>query len=282
MHWLFFAAISIFFLSIANVLQRVLMKEDKSDPTAYSIVFGFLLTAIIGSISLIKGFQMPPITQYPLQFLLVGVLYGFGTVFVFKALKHIGASEVTIIGASRSLVTILFSIMLLHEAYNVQKWIGAFLIIAAVILVADTRKGFKLHKGVGFALLYALFYGLAVVNDTFLLRHSELLSYVTASSIIPPLLILSVYPKSVFAMKQFLDLKLFMKIFVMSLFYSIAAIAFFTAISIGAGASQMGPANQASVVLTVIFAALFLKERKNLPLKLVAAVLVSIGVVLLR
>ena len=82
MNWLIFALISVIALSISNVLQRVLMKDDKSD--------AFFCAAIISLFALWRGFIMPPITRLPLNFFLLTVLYGSGTVFIYDAfiLKH--------------------------------------------------------------------------------------------------------------------------------------------------------------------------------------------------
>lgn len=43
MTWLTLALASAFFFALAAILQRVLMKDDKSDPVAYAFVFQFLI-----------------------------------------------------------------------------------------------------------------------------------------------------------------------------------------------------------------------------------------------
>jgi len=47
-------------------------------------------------------------------------------------------------------------------------------------------------------------------------------------------------------------------------------------------ASQIAAINQAQVIITVLLAVLLLKEKDNLLRKLIAAVLVTIGVILVR
>ncbi|PIP14841.1 hypothetical protein COY88_02205 [Candidatus Roizmanbacteria bacterium CG_4_10_14_0_8_um_filter_35_28] len=82
------------------------MKDDKSD--------AFFCAAIISLFALWRGFIMPPITRLPLNFFLLTVLYGSGTVFIYKALQYIEASEATILTASRSIITILSALIFLH------------------------------------------------------------------------------------------------------------------------------------------------------------------------
>jgi len=50
----------------------------------------------------------------------------------------------------------------------------------------------------------------------------------------------------------------------------------------GANITQLSPIGRASIIITVILSALFFGERKQLARKVISAVLVSIGVLLLR
>ncbi|MBI3342051.1 EamA family transporter [Candidatus Curtissbacteria bacterium] len=61
-----------------------------------------------------------------------------------------------------------------------------------------------------------------------------------------------------------------------------SAIFFYSSIEFGASASQAGPILQSTVIVTVILAAIFLKERDHLLKKIISAVLVTIGVLLMR
>lgn len=68
---------------------------------------------------------------------------------------------------------------------------------------------------------------------------------------------------------------------ILDICYGAAAIFFYTAIEKGANASQITPILQATVIITVILAAIFLKERDHLVKKFICAVLVTIGVILI-
>lgn len=46
---------------------------------------------------------MPPVQELWLNFTLIAVLYTAGTLFLFKALQSIGASEAAIIASSRAI-----------------------------------------------------------------------------------------------------------------------------------------------------------------------------------
>ncbi|MBI5123203.1 hypothetical protein HZA75_05080 [Candidatus Roizmanbacteria bacterium] len=74
MTWLYYIILSIFAGSIANLLNKILMKDDKSDPMLSSILFQFLLAFFFFLLSLIKGFVMPSIFIYPLNFSQITIL----------------------------------------------------------------------------------------------------------------------------------------------------------------------------------------------------------------
>lgn len=282
MNWLTYSLISLTLLSISNVLQRVLMKDDKSDAYAYSFVFQMLAAFIIFLFSLIEGFRLPPVAVQPFNYMLMGVLYGLGTVFIFQALRHLESAEVTIITAVRAFVTIVAAVFFLREPFTLVNLAGALLIFSAVVLVTFKKEKFKFNTGVWYSLGMALCYGLAVVNDRFLLTSAvDTVSYVSISFLFPGLFIFAIKPNVLKKLDTFFQPKVFKPMLIMSLLYSLAAISYFTAFAKGATASQAAPIQQSSVILTVLLAAVFLGERGGLAKKLVGAVLVFIGVLLL-
>jgi len=269
------------FAAIASLLQKVLMKDDKSDPHAYSIAFQLLGSAIVATFALSHGFVMPPISAYPINFLLLAVLYGCGTLCLFNAYKHLEASEVTIVTSVRAVVTIVSAVVILGEVFSLQKGLGTVLILASVFIISERVGKIKLNKGMLYAFGMAVFFGLAITNDTYLLKHVDLYSYVTIGFLLPGLFLAVVKPKKLLELKPFLKARTFGKMFVFTSFYAASALCFYQAINNGANASQATPVLQSTVIVTVILAAIFLKERDKILKKILCAILVTIGVVLL-
>lgn len=283
MTWLFFAIASVVAVSISNILQRVLMKEEDSDPASYSIAFQFICTVIVGAYALWRGFVMPPPSGLYLNFILGGVLYGVGVLFLFKALQTLESSEEVVITSSRVLITIITAILFLGESFSFQKGIGTVLILAAVILVSVTKSKFVFDRGVIYALAMALCFGLAVTNDAFILGNGvDAVSYTAIMFLLPGIVLLIARPRALTRMGHFLQPKVLRRMLLMCAFYSVAAVSFFIAIEKGADASQIAPINQAQVVMTVLLAAIILKERDYLFRKLLAAMMVLAGVLLIK
>lgn len=280
MPWFFYAIISVFGTALANIFQKILMKDDKSDPVVFSITFQFLLFVLTFIFALFKGFVLPPLLTHWLYFVLGAVLYAFAVITNFYAVKKTDVSNVVIIGTMSSITTIIFAVLLLNDDFSLIKSLGTGLIILSIIILYKNRK-FEFDQGFYYALLSAILFGLAVVNDAFILKSYDAISYTPVMSLLPGFVMGAIYQKKLPKIHTVLTGKRFQNIFLLSLFYSIAAVCFYLAIVSGGNASQVSPINRASIIVTVLLAAILLKEREHLLRKFLSAILVTVGVLLL-
>lgn len=283
MLWFYLVLFSVLGTAIANIYRRIAMKYDKSDALASAILFQVMGTVVVGIFAFSHGFVLPPIAHYPFNFLLATVLWGFATLSLFKASHYLEASETAIIAAASSVVTIISSVVVLHEHFGFVYIIGTVLIMISVFYITHSTKKMTLNKGTFFALAYCLLAGLANTNDAFMLKysHSDTLSLLTVGFFLPGVFYVLIKPSIVKKIKPLLVFSHFSKVFLLTFCYSLAAIAYFFAISIGGQASQVSPINQSSIILTVLIGALFLNERDHLLKKVICTLLVTVGVILL-
>lgn len=281
MLWFYLISLSTLFLAIANLLQRTLMKEEQSDPFAYAIVFQLIVASIISVGAFYKGFPLPPLQPLIPFLILMGVLYALANISFFRAFQLSEASDVSVIASSSSLFTLMVAVPFLGETLTHQKLLGTFLVILGIFLVSWKKKHFKFQKGHLFALLAAVLFGVALVNDAYLLRSFDVYSYNVVGFVLPPLIIMMLKPRSVKKIKLFLHKERLVKMLILGFLYAVAAITFGFSYQTGGEASQIGPISRSSAIITVLLAALFLKERDSLLNKVVGAISVTIGVVLL-
>jgi len=154
--------------------------------------------------------------------------------------------------------------------------------LVSVVLISNVKKGFKFNKGVIYALAVGLFYGLAVVVDAFNIKHFDAISYAVIMAFLPGIILLLLNPKAVKGFGVVKNLSFLKKMGTLGFFYSGQAILYFLALAVGGKASQIGPISQAQVIVTVVLAVILLKEKDNLLKKIIAAILVTIGVILMR
>lgn len=281
MDWLLLTLLSVFVVSIANILQKVLMKDEKSDPYSYALVFQFLIAILSLPIAMVQGFQIPIINSNLVFLVIAAALWGGTAVFLFKALQVMEASEVTILSSIRVVITIIASILFLQESFNVLNVLGTILILVSILLVTNLNKGIKFNKGIFYTLVMALFSGLAIVADGFNTKNYDAASYSTIVNFLTATILLIIYPKVLKQWNNYTKPNFLKMMLPLAVFSTIQGLAYLMALAVGGNTSQVGTIRQASIIVTVILAVIFLKERDYLGRKLIAAILVTCGVVLL-
>ena len=283
MSWQILILISVVLYSISVLLQRVLLRQNESRPVAYAMFFQFLTGIVLGVVGFLFADMSLPSNFSDLfwNLILMVILYGFSYIFIFRSLKQIEASKFSILFSTRAFFTVLASSLVLKELLTGTQFLGALLIFSGVILVNLKSSKFSFDKGSLFALLAAFAFGSANTNDRFLLGSFNIYPYITIGFIAPSLLMAAVYPKELKHIKIFLDKKILKKMLILSVLYAFNAVAFFAALQKSDNSSQVASVNLTSVIATVVLAAIFLKERDNLPKKVIGAILSFVGLLLL-
>ncbi|OGM20127.1 hypothetical protein A2714_01050 [Candidatus Woesebacteria bacterium RIFCSPHIGHO2_01_FULL_38_9] len=282
MSWFVLALIAIGTTSITTLIARVLMREEESNPIASAIVFQFMLCVFVAIFTFSLGkFAWPPPDVSILRFLLSAFLWTGSTFFSFQAIKLLGAGETTIIISASAVISIILGVLFLNEVLTLTIIFGFIFILGAVLIVNSEKLSFNSKRGVTFSLLVALFSGIAVVNDAYILKSYEAFSFTTIMSFLPGVILALAFPKEIVKIKKILKSREIRWMIVLTFFYAIQAVSYYLAYQGGAPISTLATLTKASIVVTVILAAIFLKERSNLPKKAVAAAMVTIGAILL-
>lgn len=279
--WQFLVSISISSVAIATLLQKMLLKDDGSDPIAYSIVFQIFTAIIIGIYILFTGFHLPNIVLLWPNLLAMIFLYAIAGIFSFKSIHFIEASEFTIVYSARSLWAIFTAVLFLSEHFLLLQFIGIFLVLVSIVMVSYKERKFVINKGTWWGLVAACATGIAFVNDAYILRTSSVISYEFLAFLLPALAIWLFNPKSTKHMKKFFHGPTLFKTFLFALLYAIGAFAIYTAYTVARNAAELMAVSQLSTIITVLLAIVFLKESSNLFKKLIAAAIAFAGVVLI-
>lgn len=281
MSWQILLAASIILGSLATILQKVLMKDDKSNPAALAIFFQIIMAVFVLILALFTGgldfadvFRIIP--NLVIMTFLIGPFY----LFIFRSLALIDASEFIVILATRPLFTILASTVFLGEGLTAKQFLGVVLILVSITIV--TMDHFKIHFGKGefFAILAAAAVGFANTNDRIVLQSFPLVPYLLLSAILPMVFLTMMEYRSVPKIKEFLKPKKFLKTLLMAFFQFAMIITFLGALKVGQNSSQIASMGELNIILTVLLSVILLKERKNLVRKLAGAGLSFIGLIL--
>lgn len=282
MTWFFWIMFSVFTTAAANIFQRVVMREKDNDPYGTNIIFLFATALMTGLFALSKGFILPPLGTYPWNFFASAFLWGAGSLLLFYAYQILGSSEIAIISSFGAVVTIIASILFLGETVTFQQIVGTILILSSIWIITKKKDMSFKGKGMLYALIVTILFGLAVTNDAFILKTYDAVSYTPVSLFFPALLLLLIKPLSIFSFRRLKNLKYSRNMFMLTFFYSVQAVAYYVALQISGNSSQIAPIYKSNIIVTVLLAVIFLKEKEHLTLKLISTLLVTIGVLLIK
>ncbi|WKZ30494.1 MAG: GRP family sugar transporter [Candidatus Dojkabacteria bacterium] len=279
--WQLFILLHAALASVSTTFQRWVLKDKSVVPEYFSAWFQIAGAVIFGILWLIvRGFSIPDVSGYWQNILLSGVLYAAGTIFIFKALQKGEASKFTVIFSLQSLFAIAAAYFFLGESLLLFQWIGVFIILLSVILISFTPDSLSFDKDEIFAVLAAMCFGFARVNDKFIIGQMDLYLYLFIGFLIPGIILFMAYPKALTKYKTFFKKEMLQKLSISGFIYSLAILALYYALSM-TQSSQVIAASVAGVVFTELLGIFVLKERKNIRAKIFGTILVGIGLVLI-
>src|SRR3990172_1367675 len=208
MSWQLLIILSVILTSFSSLIERILLKDGKSDPLTYSVAFQLITGVIIGIFGyLFSNMIFSGISKLLPNLILMIILYGVGNLALFNSLKLIEASRFVVIFAARALFTLMASAIFLGERLVLLQLGGVALIILSVLIVT-IRSGKELNllkhfgKGELYALMAALCFGLANTNDRFILKDWAVYPYVFSAFVLPAVAVVLVKPKILSNLRQ--------------------------------------------------------------------------------
>ncbi len=278
MSWLLLLFINVIAISVASLFQRLAMKEKESDPVLSTTIFQFILGLIVLPFAISRGFVFPPFaTLWPL-FLFSSVLYALGSVMFFKSIKLIEASEMTVLAGVGAIVTMICAYFFLGERLVFHQYLGAALVLASILIIAHRGKKFVFNKGALLALLAASFFSFATISDVLVIKSYDAISYAAMMSLLPGIVLCFLFPKKMLQLPKAIK-NIDKNLVIYSLVYSVGVVTFYSALN-KAMISQVSVVVKTNIILTVILAAIFIKENDRLGQKILAALICMAGVML--
>ncbi|OGD09985.1 hypothetical protein A2397_00395 [Candidatus Amesbacteria bacterium RIFOXYB1_FULL_44_23] len=282
MPWQIYLLVSIVLISFNGLFHRSLLKDDNSSPQAQTIAFLGLGGIIAVVVALLQGklnlFFAPELT---LNFLLLALLLTPAYLLRYRAFQLIGASEVVMFSVTGRLWNVFGAYVFLHEAITVKIIIGAFLILFGAMLTRFEKRQFIINKGIVLVLISAFLFGIGDINGFYILKTYDSTNFLIYSELIPVVVLLFLQPKVIQKLKYYFHKDKAIKVTLLSLCDAFGMLALYLAYQAGGNASIIGPLRATSVVVTTVLAILILRERNNVPNKLIGSVIAVIGVALL-
>lgn len=280
MEWVMFVILYLIFAVIFNQSYKVATKS-LTKPGALTI-----LLEVIGSLSillLIPFFEIKFPTD-PKVYLFLGLSIIFYTVndrLNTTVRSGIEASTFSIIHQLATVFMIFAGILFFKEPFVLNKFIGALLIVFSNILIFYKKGTGKPNKYIVLGVIANIFFTVALFLDVNISDNFNLPIYTALTLGVPAILIF------IFERIKISDIKEEFKngnkkaMLITSLSWSLSIVSQLRAYQLG-NVSVVAPLCSLSVILNVVMGYFLLKERENLPKKVIAAILIILGIILIR
>ena len=283
--WVLFAFASAFFAGVTSILAKIGVKDVDSHVgtairTIIVLIFSWIMVFIIGSQSTIVNIDGKTF----LFLILSGLSTGGSWLCYFKALQLGDVNKVVPIDKSSTILTMILAFIFLNEKITINMVIGMIGIAIGTYLMIQKKEGVeKVVKGKAwliYALLSALFASLTSILGKVGIENIES----NLGTAIRTIVVLIMSWIIVFATKKQSDVK---KIDKRSLIFLILSgiatgaswLCYYKALQDGL-ASIVVPIDKLSILVTVLFAYIFLKEKLSKK-SLLGLILIVVGTLLL-
>lgn len=283
--WVLFAFASAFFAGVTSILAKIGVKDVDSHVatairTIIVLIFSWIMVFIIGSQSTIVNIDGKTF----LFLILSGLSTGGSWLCYFKALQLGDVNKVVPIDKSSTILTMILAFIFLNEKITINMVIGMIgIAIGTYLMIQKKEKSEKIVKRKAwliYALLSALFASLTSILGKVGIENVES----NLGTAIRTIVVLVMAWIIVFATKKQRDIKKIDKRSLIFLILSGVAtgaswLCYYKALQDGL-ASIVVPIDKLSILVTVLFAYIFLKEKLSKK-SLLGLILIIVGTLLL-
>lgn len=278
--WILFVSMYIVLTIVFTQFYKIVTKTSKSDGTL-TVLIQFL--AGLSVLPLCPFFKFTFPTDWKV-YLFLGIAYIFYAVsdrINTTVRSGIEASTFSIINQLSTVFMILAGLLIFKEPFVWKKIIGAGLIIFSDILIFYKKGNQKLNKYVLLGIISNMAFSVALFLDVNISNNFNLSFYVASTLLIPAAIITILEKIKLSDIKKEFQHGNKKAILLTSLCWGISIIAQLKAYQIG-DVTSVAPLCALTVIGNVIIGYIFLKERKDLLKKLIAALLIIVSVFLIK
>ena len=279
-NWKFYVIIYLTISVLFNQSYKVVTKSIKSDG-AMTILIQLISSFIC--IFIISLFEIKFPTNYKVYiFLFITIIFytlndRLGT----TARKGLESSTYIILKQLSPVFMILMGVLFFKEKFVLSKALGSLLIIVSNVLVFYNKKSFKFNKYLILGILANISLAIALFIDVNYSNEFNLAFYVLLTFLIPCILIF------IFERIKIKDIILEYKnsnkiaVILTSISWVIMMISKLKSYQLGS-VIVVATLSSLTVILNVIISYFFLKEKDNLVKKIIASILIIIGIILIK
>lgn len=272
--------LSIGFTVAFNIISRMTLSGTKHE-YAYTILWQVCCALLALLFLPFDSFSIALTPRVLLLFALSVALWALADAFLFSAFKYEEASVLSAILPLNFVVTFVASFVLFRSMLKPTIVIGFLIIMLASFLMGFYKTHFRPSKGVVFALLCSFFTGAALGVNSEVVKSFSIPPYMFAAFLFPALINLFVFLRPTGSQLRY-ELHTQWKAIVLNAVVMDASFFFLLkAFQLG-NVPQIVSLSASSTLLTALAGILLLQEKKHTRLKILAAGLATVGIVLVQ
>jgi drug/metabolite transporter (DMT)-like permease len=277
--WQFNLVAALVFAVLFIQFYKLAVKDTSSDGIS-AVVIQFIAGSSILIFVPLFPFKFTYDIRIVILFAVAAIFYALNDRMQVTIRKNLEVSVYTILNQLVKVFLIVYGIAIFHEEIVANKLIGGGLILMGNAVLFYNKKTFKLNKYVILSIFASFFVATALIIDVDISRHFNLPFYIMLTLIIPGILIYITERHSLKNIIEEFNSK-------RKNFYLVTGVSWGIMVLFTIRALQstdvvfMAPLLALSVLLNVIIASIFHKERNDLRKKIIAAVVVIAGVFLM-
>ena len=280
--WFILALISVFAIAGSEISQKISLTHKANISAVTNNFVVWTLQGIGGLLLAISFHQLNTslsLNDY-LRLFAVAVAYFFGGTFFYTSYKSNSPSISIILGSVSIVISTSLGIILFRENSSFQKFIGIAIILISIIIVNYTKKE-RINKYNFFAFLGGAFYGLAYTLDKSNVLRTNPTIYVALMSFSVAIISLIIRPFHIIKEVKKLKKTNYYSMFSAAFFGTLFNLFTFLSYSKGGNVGIVDAMNNSSIFLIIFLEILILKDRSKLKKKIVCAVFILLGIILL-
>lgn len=270
--------------STSKILQKVALKDQDINPTAFSAFFLFLVGVLTIPLLFFEEIVFPTSMKVWLVVIFDGVLYTVCMILYYYALKSTEVSQVEAIATTRTIWFMVLGIVFFDETLRLSTLMGVgFIFFGLLVIYWNRTKVKSFTKPHVYTIIYAFLISSSYALDKYALSYFSVAFYQVVIYIIPAVFTLIFLPRTVQHLGYLLKSSKSTYITLASCFVQmISTLALYSAYKSGGALSIVGPLSQTSTVVTIVIGITLLKEKWNLKRKILGIALSLLGVFIIK
>lgn len=286
MNWIVLTVLAVASRSIMSIATKLLSKNIPVSPVTQAILMTGLASLLSVFLSpFIGGISFSGISEQIWLVLLVMLSQAFGNVFFYKGLEKLEASTAQVVFSSILIWSVILSSLFLGTKFNYIQSLGILLMMIAILLIQLKKESFKLEIGAVYIIISSFLYAFFQVSSAGIALRVSAGTYLMISYLGPTILLSIFFVKKIIKDIPFLKSN-WIETVKRTTFVSLSSLGYFL---FSFFAYRFAPERgtvvvllTSQVVLSVLLAILFLKERGDVGKKVIAGGLAFIASILIK